>query len=64
MKNLIEDQPKRNSFSRFGRSVCVSLNARLCALMLPSPAPKVKPGVAVRQRGRLEPVRLLDSCSA
>ncbi len=25
------------------RSVCVSLNARLCALMLPSPAPKVAP---------------------
>ena len=43
MKNLIELQPKRNSFSQFELNVCVSLNAKPCALMLPSPAPKVNP---------------------
>ena len=43
MKNLIEFQPKRNSLMTFGQKVCVSLNVTLCALMLPSPAPKVAP---------------------
>ena len=43
MKNLIDDQPNRNSFSHFELRMCVSLNARLCALMLPSPAPNVNP---------------------
>ena len=43
MKNLIEVQPKRNSLRRFGRRVCVSLKARPCALMFPSPAPNVAP---------------------
>jgi hypothetical protein len=39
----MDDQPKRNSFSQRVPNVCVSLNARLCPLMLPSPAPKVAP---------------------
>jgi len=43
MKNLIEFQPKRNSFRTFGENVCVSLKARPWALMLPSPAPNVVP---------------------
>ena len=43
MRNLIEFQPKRNSFRNVGENVCVSLKARLWALMLPSPAPKVVP---------------------
>ena len=43
IRNLIDDQPKRNSFSQSLPSVCVSLKARLCALMLPSPAPNVAP---------------------
>ena len=61
MKNLIDDQPNRNSFSHFELMTCVSLNARLCALMLPSPAPKVNAGIAVRQRGRLQPMRLVEA---
>ena len=43
MKNLIEFQPKRNSFRKFGVNVCVSLNVMLWALMFPSPAPNVAP---------------------
>ena len=43
MLNLIDDQPNRNSFSQLLPIVCVSLKAKLCALMLPSPAPKVAP---------------------
>ena len=43
MKNLIELQPKRNSFSQLELNVWVSFNANPCALMLPSPAPKVNP---------------------
>src|SRR6202040_1565473 len=43
IRNLIEDHPKRNSFSQLLLSVCVSFRARLCALMLPSPAPNVVP---------------------
>ena len=43
LRNLIDDQPKRNSFNQLLLSVWVSFSAKLCALMLPSPAPNVVP---------------------
>ena len=43
MKNLIEFQPKRASFSQLVPKVWVSLKAKLWALMSPLPAPNVAP---------------------
>ena len=59
MKNLIELQPKRNSFSQFELKVWVSLKARPCALMSPSPAPKVKPASPCGSVAGSSAVRLL-----
>ncbi len=59
IRNSIELQPKRNSFSQLEPSVCVSLNARPCALMLPFARAEREPRVAVRQRRRQQAVRLL-----
>ena len=50
MKNLIDDQPNRNSFSQFVPRVCVSLNARLCALDVAFARAECRTRVAVRQR--------------
>ena len=59
MKNLIEFQPKRNSFSRFGRERVRVVERQALRLDVAVARAERRAGVAVRQRRRQDAVRLL-----